>query len=571
LQRLRDQHEPAIVVIGRPYNVNDAGVNLDLPRKIADLGYTVVPLDFLPFDPKRIPPLYKNLFWAYGQRILAGLDAVRDNENLFAVYLTNFNCGPDSFMLSYAEEIMGDKPMLTLEIDEHGADAGYMTRVEAFLNVVKNWHPTPKQSQRRPAETSDADLRGRRIFIPPMHPFSSELTAASFRAEGFDAVALPTEARADFDLGQKLARGSECLPLRTTLGSFLNAAKTDVSGKPLAFFMPGGNGPCRFGQYMPLQEQLLARTEHHDTLLVSPSHENFYFGLSSELRRRLWPALLSGDMLMKLLLRVRPYERIAGDADQLAETFKARLSDAITHREEPRHVLRAAGEAFARIPVRDERRPLVGIVGEIYVRNNPFCNEDLAREIESAGGECWLVPLSEWLVYTAAEDVRRFQELPKNLSSAVAHAARIVKSKFLTATEGLFYDAVGPMLADRHEPPIQETIRAAWPYLRFSVGGESLLTLGRAVTLVSQGARLIVNASPFGCMAGTVAAAILAQVEKDTGVTMVNAFYEGTGTENRRLKVFLANLPAAAALSGPPKPAHTTRRFFSLWPGSSAS
>ena len=562
-----EDKRPVIAIIGRPYNVNDPGINLDLPRKIADLGYQVLPIDFLSFDAEQIPPAFRTVFWAYGQRILSALTQVRERDGLFAIYLTNFNCGPDSFMLSYAEEIMGDKPMLTLELDEHGADAGYMTRIEAFLDVVRAYRPTPAAASRTIRSPKNEDLETRRIFIPPMHPISSELAAATFRGEGFDAVAMPLETQADLDLGMKLARGSECLPLRSTLGNYINHSARDTSGKGRIFFMPGANGPCRFGQYMALHRQILDANDQKDTLLLSPSSENFYFGLSEPLKRRLWPALLSGDVLMKMMTRVRPYERTAGDTDAQTEIWKQELSRAVERREDLRPTLAAAGRAFSRIPMKDERRPIVGIVGEIYVRNNAFCNEELIRHIETHGGEAWMTPISEWFMYTAAEDLRRFKDLPKTFKEGLAHATRILKSRFLLSTEASHYEAVGPILADRHEPPITETMSAAQPYLRFSVGGESILTLGRAVMFARQGAALVVNASPFSCMAGTVAAALLAGVERAHGVPIVNPFYEGTGTENRRIEVFLANLDPAMALSGPPAVTRPRRRgLFKLLP-----
>jgi predicted CoA-substrate-specific enzyme activase len=560
-------HRPAIVLVGRPYNVNDPGINLDLPRKIADLGFTVLPVDFLPFAAEDIPPAFRTVFWAYGQRILSALTQIRAHDDLFPIYLTNFNCGPDSFLLSYAEEIMGEKPMLTLELDEHGADAGYMTRIEAFLDVVKAYKPTPAAAPRTIRAPQATDLKTRRIFVPPMHPISSELAAAAFRAEGMDAVAMPLETQADLDLGQRLARGSECLPLRTTIGTYINNAARDTSGKGRIFFMPGANGPCRFGQYMALHRQILDHADGKDTLLLSPSSENFYFGLSEELRRRLWHALLSGDILMKMLCRIRPYEVTQGDADRETEVWKKALSLAVEHSEDLRPTLTRASRAFSRIAMRDERRPVVGIVGEIYVRNNAFCNEELIRHIESHGGEAWLTPISEWFLYTGAEDLRRFKDLPKTFKEGLAHATRLIKSRFLLSTEASHYEAAGSILGDRHEPPITQTIEAAQPYLKFSVGGETVLTLGRAVMFARQGAALVVNASPFSCMAGTVTAALLAGVERAHGVPVVNPFYEGTGTENRRIEVFLANLDPAMALSGPPRIAPKPRRgLFRLLP-----
>jgi hypothetical protein len=110
-----------------------------------------------------------------------------------------------------------------------------------------------------------------------------------------------------------------------------------------------------------------------------------------------------------------------------------------------------------------------------------------------------------------------------------------------------YWKAAGPLLAQRHEPSIADTVRAGQRYLPANVGGETLISLGRAVHFTRQGATLVVNASPFGCLAGTMAAALFARLEKDTGVPVLSLFYEGLGGVNRQLDVFLANIGRGAA------------------------
>jgi predicted CoA-substrate-specific enzyme activase len=132
LSRLRVE-DRAVVIVGRPYNTQDAGTTMDLPLKLRRLGVTPIPMDFLPLREVDISARYGNMFWRSGQDILAAATLVRDDPRLQAVYVTNFNCGPDSFVSGFFRRIMGDKPYLELEIDEHTADAGVLTRCEAFL------------------------------------------------------------------------------------------------------------------------------------------------------------------------------------------------------------------------------------------------------------------------------------------------------------------------------------------------------------------------------------------------------------------------------------------------------
>lgn len=125
------------VIVGRPYNTYDPGVCQDLPFKLRKLGVLPIPIDYLPLDTVDISGQYDNMFWRGGQSILSAAAIVRENPRLQAIYVTNFNCGPDSFLLSFFRRIMNGKPFLELEFDDHTADAGVVTRCEAFFESLK--------------------------------------------------------------------------------------------------------------------------------------------------------------------------------------------------------------------------------------------------------------------------------------------------------------------------------------------------------------------------------------------------------------------------------------------------
>jgi predicted CoA-substrate-specific enzyme activase len=128
---------PTLILVGRPYTLADAGVSQDLPNKLRKLGALPVPLDFLPLCKVDISEHYPRMFWRSGQDILAGASIVRQDPRLHAIYVTSFNCGPDSFIINYFRRLMAGKPYLELEVDEHTADAGIMTRCEAFLESLQ--------------------------------------------------------------------------------------------------------------------------------------------------------------------------------------------------------------------------------------------------------------------------------------------------------------------------------------------------------------------------------------------------------------------------------------------------
>ena len=128
--------DPAAAIVGRSYNTGDLGANLDLPYKLRRMGVLPIPLDFLPLERGTLAARHDDMYWRSGQDILRAASVVRADERLQAIYLTNFNCGPDAFLISFFQEAMGDKPFLELEVDEHTADAGLITRCEAFFDSL---------------------------------------------------------------------------------------------------------------------------------------------------------------------------------------------------------------------------------------------------------------------------------------------------------------------------------------------------------------------------------------------------------------------------------------------------
>ena len=545
-QRLRDEGAKAVaearaagekllVIVGRPYNIYDSGLNLDLPEKLAEQGRTVVPIDFLTPDLSRLGERYRNIYWGYGQKILAALDEVAGSDLLDAVYFTNFSCGPDSFLLTYASEIMGHKPFLALELDEHGSDTGYMTRIEAFFDVLRR--PRRSLPMRPPLPPPPSEINGRRLWIPDMHPYTTELAAAALRAGGFDARALPIETDQTFELGRSLTRGSECLPTALTIGSLLAAMRASPPAMKHAFFMATAQGPCRFGQYVTLHRQILDREGYHDVPILSPSSYLGYAGLDEPVRRQIFRAMLVGDILMKAGCKVRPYEIEPGATNYALEQEMQRLASVFEADGDLAAAVAESARRLASIPVTGgPRKPLVGIVGEVYVRNNVFANEHVVRSIEKLGAEAWMAPLAEWVLFTSSMWNLR-QNLDQKLSTELVRGW--VKWRWLRHWERKLYGAAGPLLADRREPEVDEVLASAMTRLPDSVGGEAILTVGRAIEFVKQRAAMVVNVAPFSCMPGTITTAIFRAVSAQTGTPIVNLFYDGTGSQNRSLEVYL--------------------------------
>ncbi len=543
-RQVLSENRPAIVILGRPYNIYDPGANLNLPEKIARLGFPVIPIEFLPLAQEDIGEEFHNMFWNFGRKIIEAARIVARTPNLYAVYFSNFSCGPDSFIQTYVEEIMGVKPMLMLELDEHGADAGYVTRLEAFSDVIKGntVHTVPRLEFIRPPADKES-LKDRTLWVPPMAEGGTDFVAATFRRYGYNARGLPRENREAFLKGRANTRGGECLPCPATLGSFLSTIeKEGLQNEKHALFMPTATGPCRFGQYCTLDRIALDRQGMKDIPMMSWASEDSYGSDDKGMRRDIWRAFVLHDVLFKVRCRIRPYEINPGETEALYQKWIERFSRIFMEEADIDAHVRQMRNEFNAIARHNGRKPLVGLVGEIYVRSNRFTNQDVVRRVEDAGGEAWLAPLSEWVLYLSYMEEWVIRHRDGKLMDLIATN---IKNRFLAKDENHLMELVSPILDDRHEPPMARTMAEGERFVPADFEGEVILTLGRAVEFMKNGASLVVNCAPFGCMPGAITSGIFQQLEAEHGVPVANMFYDGEGDINDIIDTYLANIIAS--------------------------
>ncbi|MBI5526733.1 MAG: hypothetical protein HY897_10410 [Deltaproteobacteria bacterium] len=531
-----------IALLGRAYNTVDLDLNLSIPRKLARLDLTVIPSDMLPIRPDAFEGTFANMYWATGQTILSAAKTVASHPNLHGIFFSNFKCGPDSFILSFVEKIMGDKPMLTLELDEHGADAGYATRIEAFLDVLRG-SGDRKVAPKVVVKDSTADeVRRKKVWIPPMHPVAPRLFAAAFRGDGWEAGALPPEDMDAHQLGRSLVRGGECLPTSLTLGAFVKKMREPgIDPSQHALFMPRAVGPCRFGQYSALHRIALDRLGMKDTPVLSPSSYNTYMGLDGDLRRRLWHAVVLSDVLFKCGCRIRPYELNPGETDAAVARAIDRIEKVLEEHGDPMPVLENVVAELKRIPRRGGQKPIVGIVGEIYIRCNTFANQDVVGAIEACAAEAWLAPLAEWISYTSYMEDFNYRS-GKYSFNVFKWGKNAMTNHVMLREEEAFVRAAAAVIGDRAEPPVESSVREGSRYVPMEFEGETILTLGRAIEFMKHGASLVVNCSPFGCMPGTITTGLFPAITHEHGVPVVNMFYDGEGDLNWQVETALANI-----------------------------
>jgi predicted CoA-substrate-specific enzyme activase len=515
----------ALVLLGRTYNTCDGGMNMNLPAKVRDLGVQAIPMDLLPLHEVDHAGM-EEMYWRSGRKILAAARFLKDRPDLFPVYLTNFGCGPDSFISHFFREEMAGKPYLQLEIDEHSADAGAITRIEAFLDSLGNVRGT-RPGRIVPARQRSAHHK-RKVFLPPMADHAHAL-AAAFRACGVESEVLPESDAETVRIGKQHSSGRECFPLALTTGDMIKATRRpDFDPDRSAFFMPSGKGPCRFGQYNRYHRLVLDSIGLSGVPIVAPMQDDTVYQelgmVGKDFLRLLWQGVVSVDMLQKALWEHRPYEKRKGDADRIYQQALADVTKTMEQRQDPLPILKDVYQAFMDMRVTERNKPVIGVVGEIYIRANRFGNEDVVRQIERLGGEAWVAPLGEWFLYVnetakvSAAMNRAWKELTK------AYVTRWVQAR----DEHRLLSGFNGNLRSLHEPSIGMTLKRALPYVHHSFEGEAALSVGKAVDYAKRGVAGIVNVLPFSCMPGTIAGALLKRMREDhDNIPLLSLAYDG--------------------------------------------
>lgn len=320
---------PGLVILARPYNSCDPGLNLGVPEKLLALEAIPIPVDLLPWEDVDIDRFYPFMQWHSGKRILAAVEFIRSEEGLWPVYLTHFNCGPDSFIMHYVREGLRGKPFLTLELDEHTADAGVITRLEAYLDSVRSFRARPRSPRPEPAPKREFD-REKTIYLPYMCDRNRALEGALAHF-GYRAETLPPPDEESLVLGRRHATGGECLPFTLTTGDFLKLLRRpDFDPRRSCLFMATSTGPCRFCHYFAAQRTILRRLGHEVDFISLEAYDAYTIrDLGTAFRRTAWYGIAAVDLLQKCLWSIRPYEVHRGETDEVCRWAVERMREAL--------------------------------------------------------------------------------------------------------------------------------------------------------------------------------------------------------------------------------------------------
>ncbi len=517
-----DDSRLLVVVMGKTYNVCDPELNLHIADKLRRKGVVPIPFDCLPLSDQELPAGYRDLVWEAGQDLVRTAKIVTGTPRLHALLITNFGCGPDSFIVKYLEELFREKSVLTLEVDEHTSDVGVMTRIEAFLNSARRADPTDFDAASSVFHPFVPSPRLHRfdgtLYVSQASP-SFRVLGTAFEAAGMRTRLLPPHDEETMRLGTAHTSGRECLPYIMYLGDAIRMTH-DPEFHPdrAAFLLPGSNLACRVSLYPTATRLVLRKLGYPQVEVIAPrvsmdTDETLgFFGVT--FARNIFRSLLVAESFTKMRLETRPYERVRGETDRVYEECMNRLCRALGRGGYWKTVRECAGR-FDAIPVdRSEQRPVVGLIGDEYTRSNSFANNGFVEHIESLGAEVWDAPM--WCNYLEFQRVMK----PRKMLSRGRYAELVldlVKS-FVEKREKRRLDAFFTERLRYHPNPTFSQMMG-WATQRLDEHTEPLtiIALAHVMHLIRLGVHGIAHLGAFQCMISSVISAHLREMRREHG------------------------------------------------------
>ena len=549
-----------IVLSGRPYHL-DPEINHGIPEMINALGLAVFTEDSVAHLGSIERPLRIIDQWVYHNRLYRAASFVAGMPNLEMLQLTSFGCGLDAVTADQVDEIMRAKGrMYTLiKIDEGSNLGAVRIRIRSLIAAVRE----RQRHNRKPVVKSAAYQRQiftkemkytHTIIGPQMSPIHFRILQKAFQAEGYNFVVLDAVDPKAVEAGLKYVNNDACYPSILVAGQMiaaLESGKYDLNHVSLIITQTGGG--CRATNYIGFIRRALndAGWGHIPVLSLSAQgfEKNPGFKFTLSLLHRLLMAILTGDVLMRVLYRTRPYEAVPGSANALYEKWSAyaekQVQKASIHGYHK--MLKKIIKEFDELPLKPIKKPRVGVVGEILVKFHPTANNDIVGTIEREGAECVMPDLTDFFFYSFSTGIFRHQELafPKKTER---------NARLLVWFLELYRNKMKKYLKKSHrfEAPssIYELMEGVDDIVQLgNITGEGWFLTAEMVELIKTGAPSIACVQPFACLPNHVTGkgmikelrrrfpgANISAIDYDPGSSEVNQL--------NRLKLLLSNAPA---------------------------
>lgn len=510
---LEKNHTRGIVLAGRPYHI-DPEINHGIPELINSYGIAVLTEDSVSHLAKPERPLIVSDQWMYHSRLYAAASYVKTRDDLDLIQLNSFGCGLDAVTTDQVNDILTDsgKIYTCLKIDEVNNLGAARIRIRSLLSAIRvreqrHQERTVRSSRMERVLFTKEMRKNYTILCPQMSPIHFDLLEPTFRRCGYNLVVLDNDNRSSIDMGLKYVNNDACYPSLLVVGQIMEAV---LSGRydtdRLAVVMSQTGGGCRATNYIGFIRRALEKAGYQHIPVISINlsklEKNPGFKITPMLLLRAVYAVNFGDIFMRCVYRMRPYEAVPGSVEQVHQKWIKKCCDFLgrkymsfgTYKKMCREMI----AEFDAIPVLDIKKPRVGIVGEILVKFSPAANNKLVELLEHEGAEAVVPDLMDFMFYCF------YNQLYKAENLGTSKKAASISRFGIKAIQMLRKPMSEAFAASRHFIPpadIYETAKHAEEIV--SIGnqtGEGWFLTGEMLELINSDAPNIVCTQPFGCL-----------------------------------------------------------------------
>ena len=513
LRYLKETGRRGIVLAGRPYHI-DPEIHHGIPDMINSYGIAVFTEDSVAHLGHIERPIRVNDQWMYHSRLYSAANFVKTRDDLDLIQLNSFGCGLDAVTTDEVYEILdgSDKIYTCLKIDEVNNLGAARIRIRSLIAAIRAKQAQNKKRTIRPSSIQKVSFtkqmrKNYTILCPQMSPFHFGILEAAFQASGYNLEVLPNDNKHAVDVGLKYVNNDACYPSLMVVGQIMDAllsGKYDLNKTAVVMSQTGGG--CRASNYIAFIRRALKKAGMEQVPVISINlsglESNPGFKLTLPLIKRVVYGAVFGDILMKCVYRMRPYELEEGIVNRKHKIWEQRAiafvqGSSVSHGTFKK-MCREMVHDFDTIPISDEKKPRVGIVGEILVKFLPAANNHLADLLEAEGAEPVVPDLIDFICYCFFNQNFKVEKLGFKKSKAT------IANLGLKAIDWLRKTANEALEQSRHFTPaadIRELAKMAEPIV--SAGnqtGEGWFLTGEMMELIHGGVPNIVCIQPFGCL-----------------------------------------------------------------------
>ncbi|TYQ12901.1 UNVERIFIED_CONTAM: putative CoA-substrate-specific enzyme activase [Acetivibrio alkalicellulosi] len=511
LAYLEKTGKKAVVLAGRPYHI-DPEINHGIPNIITGFGMAVLSEDAISNRIKNQLSLRVVDQWMYHSRLYRTASYVKDNDFIELIQLNSFGCGLDAVTTDQVEEILGscEKIYTVLKIDEIDNLGAVKIRIRSLKAAIdernkNNFKPVKKEYKSKRVLFTKDMRQSHTILVPQMSPIHFQFLEEAFRVSGYNLEILPSVDKKAVDEGLKYVNNDACYPSIIVVGQLMEALKSgkyDVNNTSVMISQTAGG--CRATNYIAFIRKALKDSGLSHIPVISLNfaglEKNPGFKFTPSLINKSLMALVYGDLLMRVLYRVRPYEKIKGSSNLLYNTWVKKCKESLRNgaQKEFKENIYNIVKDFDYLKINDQEKPKVGLVGEILVKFHPTANNNIVDIIEKEGAEAVMPDLIDFFLYSAYDSKFKHTHLSGKKSTA------IVKKLAIRGIEYYRRHMKKALLkSKRFNPPCSIYHLAEMASEVLSLGnqtGEGWFLTAEMIELIMQGAQNIVCMQPFACL-----------------------------------------------------------------------